>query len=75
MQTALQIDADELDEKFVDSIKALFKHKKIEITVNELDETDYLLRSTENREHLLGAAEDVGAGRNLVVPDQDRFQY
>ncbi len=74
MQTTYQIEADELDEKFVESVKALFKHKKIEITVNELDETDYLLGSSANREHLLESVDDVEAERNLVVPDQDRFQ-
>jgi hypothetical protein len=74
MQTTYQIEADELDQSFVDSVKALFKHKKIEITVAELDETEHLLRSTANRDHLLDAVEDVEAGRDLVVPDQDRFQ-
>lgn len=74
MQTTYQIEADELDEKFVESVKALFKHKKIEITVNELDESDYLLSSPANREHLLESVDDVEAERNLVVPDQDRFQ-
>lgn len=74
MQTTYQIEADELDEKFVDSVKALFKHKKIEITVVELDETEYLLRNSANRENLLEAIDDIESGRNLVVPDQDRFQ-
>lgn len=74
MQTTYQIEADELDEKFVDSVKALFKHKKIEITVVELDETEYLLRSSANRENLLEAIDDIESGRNLIVPDQDRFQ-
>ena len=38
------------------------------------DETEYLLSSPANREHLLRAAEDVAAGRNIVVPDQAMFQ-
>ncbi|MEA3207535.1 MAG: hypothetical protein QOE70_592 [Chthoniobacter sp.] len=38
------------------------------------DETDYLLASPANREHLLRVVADVEAGRNLVTPDQTMFQ-
>ncbi|HYR58953.1 MAG TPA: hypothetical protein VEO95_10000 [Chthoniobacteraceae bacterium] len=38
------------------------------------DETDYLLSSPANREHLLRVAEDLTAGRNLVEPDQTAFR-
>ena len=38
------------------------------------DETDYLLSSPANREHLLRVVEDVKAGRNIVVPDQTMFR-
>ena len=38
------------------------------------DETDYLLSSPANREHLLRVVEDVNAGRNIVVPDQTMFR-
>ena len=34
------------------------------------DETDYLLSSPANREHLLQAVEDLAAGRNMVAPDR-----
>ena len=43
------------------------RHKEIEITVNEVqDETDYLLSSPANREHLLRAIENVKNNDNLV---------
>ena len=38
------------------------------------DETDYLLSSPANREHLLRVVDDVKAGRNIVVPDQTMFR-
>ena len=38
------------------------------------DETDYLMSSPANREHLLRVAEDVAAGRNIVEPDQAKFR-
>jgi len=55
-------------------LKAAFKHKQIEIAVCETDETDYLLRSPANRQHLLKALSDVDNDRNLIVPDQKMFQ-
>jgi antitoxin YefM len=74
MHTIYQLNADELDQALLDSIKAQFKHKEIEISVSERDETEYLLRSPSNREYLLRAVEDVEEGRNIVVPDQEQFQ-
>lgn len=74
MQTIYQINANEIDEGLLDSIKALFKNKEIEIVVSERDETAYLLRSPANREYLLRAIEDVEANRNIIVPNQEQFQ-
>lgn len=74
MQTIYQINADELDQSILDSIKALFKNKEIEIVVTELDETEYLLRSPANRERLLRAIEDVEANQNIITPNQEQFQ-
>ena len=74
MQTIYQINADELDQKILESIKALFKDKEIEIAVSERDETAYLLRSPANRESLLNAVGDVEENRNIIVPNQEQFQ-
>lgn len=73
MQTIYQINADELDEDVLESIKAQFKHKEIEIVVFERDETAYLLRSPANREYLLRAIQDVEENRNIIVPNQEQF--
>lgn len=74
MQTIYQINADELDENLLDSIKAQFKHKEIEIVVFERDETDYLLRSPANHKYLLRTIQDVEENRNIIVPNQEQFQ-
>lgn len=74
MQTIYQINADELDQSILDSIKALFKHKEIEIVISERDETAYLLRSPVNRERLLRAINDIEENRDIIVPDQEQFQ-
>ena len=74
MNAIYQLKADELDESFVDAVKAAFKDKEIEIIVYERDETAYLLRSPANREHLLQAVADVEKSENLVTADQEQFQ-
>lgn len=74
MNAIYQGRADELDQNFVEAVKAAFKDKEIEITVYERDETEYLLRSPANREHLLRAISDVNRSENLVIPNQDEFQ-
>jgi len=74
MQTIYQINANEIDQTLLESIKALFKNKEIEIVVSERDETAYLLRSPANREILLRAVRDVEESQNIIVPKQDQFQ-
>ncbi len=74
MYTIYRLKADELDSRFIESLKSAFGHKEIEIAVSEADETDYLLRSPANRDHLLKAVADVEAGCNVVTPDQTPFR-
>jgi len=74
METIYQLNADDLNEDFLEGLKAAFKHKDIEIVVYERDETAYLLRSPANREQLLKAIGDVEQSRNVVVPEQEQFQ-
>ena len=73
MHTIYHANADELDQQFLESLKAAFRHKQVEIAVSEVDETEYLLRSPSNRGRLLKAVADVEKGQNLVVPDQTPF--
>jgi antitoxin YefM len=74
MQTVYQLNADDLNEDFLEGLKTTFKHKEIEIVVYERDETAYLLHSPVSRARLLEAVADVEQNRNIVVPDQDQFQ-
>jgi antitoxin YefM len=74
METIYQLNADDLNEDFLEGLKASFKHKEIEIVVYERDETAYLLRSPSNRSRLLEAVADIEQNRNLVVPDQEPFR-
>jgi antitoxin YefM len=74
MYTIYHVNADKLDNRFLEALKTAFRNKQIEITVSETDETDYLFRSPANRERLLKAAADVDTGRNLLTPDQTPFR-
>lgn len=74
MTTIFQTTVEELDESFLESVRAAFKGGSIEISVSEADETAYLLRQPANRARLLRAVADVDAGRNMVTPDQTMFQ-
>ena len=77
MTTTFEVHTDQLDERFLASVKAMFPHRTVEIAVSEpleMDETEYLLSTPANRERLLKAIADVEAGRNIVVPDQSLFR-
>jgi hypothetical protein len=53
MYTSFHVKANELDDKFLKSIKTLFKSKRISITIEEeMDETEYQLSTEANRKHL-----------------------
>lgn len=74
MYTIYKLRADELDQRFLDTLKHQFQDREIEIAVCEAadsaeDETAYLLRSPANRERLLKAIENVAQGRDLEVVD------
>ena len=68
------MNADDLNEDFLEGLRTTFKHKEIEIVVYERDESAYLLRSLANRARLLEPVGDVDQNRNIVVPDQEQFQ-
>jgi antitoxin YefM len=79
MYTIYRLNVNELDDRFIRALKAMFKNKEVEIAVCEAseiegDETTYLLKSPANREHLLKAIENVNHHRNLVTVNLDELQ-
>lgn len=52
----------------------LLRYVAAQLRETASDETEYLLSSPANREHLLHAMQDLADGRNLVVPDQSIFR-
>lgn len=74
MYAIYRVKANELDSEFLESLKAMFKNKDIEIAICEAsdveeDETAYLLKSPANRDRLLAAIDNIENSRNLVTVD------
>ncbi len=66
MYTTYRLKATDLNMQFIESLKALFRDQKVEITVTPVDETTYLLRSEANAPRLREAIANVNAGKNLI---------
>lgn len=66
MHTTYRLNVNELDQTFLEGLRATFPNKNIEIVVYEVDETDYLLKSEANRSRLLTAKGNIERGENLV---------
>ncbi len=67
MYSTYRLKADELSSDILNAIKNAFQHREIEITIHDVpDETDYLLGTTANKEHLLKAVEEIDNQNNLV---------
>jgi antitoxin YefM len=74
MSTVYRLKASELNQHFLEQIKATFGDKEIEIIVSECDETEYLLQSEVNKHKLLQAIENVKERENLVEVNLQNLQ-
>jgi antitoxin YefM len=73
MHTVYRLKASEIDQRFIDALKATFQDREIEIVVYEVDETAYLLASKANRSRLLQAAEHIKNRESLVEVEIDKL--
>jgi hypothetical protein len=65
METIYRLNTRELANTFIDSLRSTYPNQDVEIMVRERDETEYLLSSPANREHLLKSVEDLKQERNI----------
>lgn len=73
MHTVYRLKASEIDQRFIDALKATFQDREIEIVVYEVDETAYLLASDANRSRLLQAVENIKNRESLVEVEIDKL--
>ena len=66
METTYRLNTSELGTSFINSLKTAFPDQNVEILVREQDETEYLLSSPANREHLEKAIENVKQGKIIT---------
>ena len=67
MTTTYHLNVNELTVELLNSIKAAFKDKTIEITVSEaMDETEYLLASPANKESLEKSIRQLDEGKGIT---------
>jgi len=74
MNATYQLNAEELNFDFLKSIQKTFKGRYIEISVKDLNETEYLLRSPKNKEILLQRILNVDEGKNLKEFSLEEFE-
>lgn len=74
MQANFILDSNELDYKLIDKIKEIFQNKRIELTISESDDTEYLFASDVNKETLLNSIDNIEKNEKLIVADSKIFK-
>ena len=70
MQVAYRLNANDLDINFLESIKKLFKEKRLYINISideQEDETEYLLSNPANASRLLNAINNIENHKDKLV--------
>jgi len=66
MVATYRIKANEITEFFIKNLQDHYRNKEIEITVQEIeDETDYLLKTNANSQHLIRGIKEINSGIQL----------
>jgi len=66
MEVSYRLSIDDLDARFIESIKKLFNDKSTYINKKE-DETDYLLSNPANASRLLKAVENIQKDKDRLI--------
>jgi hypothetical protein len=75
MNFTQQIEADKLTPAFLEYVKALFKGKKIRLTIeDEPDDTTYLMSSEANHQRLMKSIRNIKKRQKLVAVDKQKLR-
>ena len=66
MYSTYTLNSDELTPQFIEVLQQTYPKKRIEISVHEASETEYLLSSPSNQTQLEKSIDDIEHGRNLI---------
>lgn len=66
MYAAYTLTKDELNQDFIDRLKNMITGNQVYLTIENYDETEYLMNSPKNKEHLSKAIEYVDSGKPLI---------
>ena len=73
METTIRINTDNLSIDIIDSIKKMFPHKTVEITIQQADETEYILSDPEYAQDLMERIKEYEAKKKTISIKADEL--
>ncbi len=73
METTIRINTDNLSADIIDSIKRMFPHKNVEITIQPADETEYILSDPEYAQELMERIEEYNTKQRIISIKDDEL--
>jgi hypothetical protein len=75
METVIRLKLDELNQSLINSIKSMYKNKKIEIIIHDIEsETEYLRKNKNNHKFLLKQIDLVNKNKGMKIFSVDEFK-
>lgn len=74
MNAHFVLDSNELNYAFIDKLREMFQDKRLEVSISETDDTEYLSTSSVNRELLLESMSNIQSNQNLHTADPKLFR-
>jgi len=73
MNANFVLDSNELNYAFIDKLREMFQNKRVELSITETDDTEYLSASSINKKLLLESMNNIQNNQNLVIADSKLF--
>lgn len=67
MKTSIRINTDNLNTDIIESIKTMFPHKNVEITIQPADETEYILNDPDYSQELMERIEEYNSKKQTIT--------